>query len=147
MTPIGHVVSPVAEPRDDDWGHVRSEIHPDTAPARGLRGMEHFSHILVIFLMHQSTFDPDAHLVRRPQGRTDMPEVGISAQRAKHRPNPIGVTAVQLIGVEGNVLRVRDLDDINGTPILDVKPYVPLFDRVENPLLPEWIGRLTEGYF
>jgi tRNA-Thr(GGU) m(6)t(6)A37 methyltransferase TsaA len=147
MKPIGHVKSPEAEPIDEHWGDVLSEIHLDDALAPGLRGLEQFSHIIVIFLMHQSTFDPDAHLVRRPQGRTDMPELGIFAQRAKHRPNPIGVTAVELIAVEGHVIRVRGLDAIDGTPVLDIKPYFPAFDRVAHPVVPEWVDRLMGGYF
>ena len=76
-----------------------------------------------------------------------MPEVGIFAQRAKHRPNPIGMTAVQLTRVEGNVLIVKGLDAIDGTPILDIKPYYPAFDRIEEPRNPEWVGRLMEKYF
>ncbi|MDD5082968.1 MAG: TrmO family methyltransferase, partial [Dehalococcoidales bacterium] len=77
----------------------------------------------------------------------DMPEVGIFAQRAKHRPNPIGVSAVKLISVRGNVLTVRGLDAIDGTPVLDIKPYFPSFDRVEEPSVPEWVGRLMVDYF
>jgi len=76
-----------------------------------------------------------------------MPEVGIFAQRARHRPNPIGVTAVKLLRREGNRLVVQGLDAINGTPVVDVKPYVPPFDAVESPRVPEWITRLMEGYF
>ena len=75
-----------------------------------------------------------------------MPELGIFAQRAKHRPNPIGITAVELVEVAENVLHVRGLDAIDGTSVLDIKPYVPDFDLVENPIVPEWIGRLMDGY-
>jgi tRNA (Thr-GGU) A37 N-methylase len=76
-----------------------------------------------------------------------MPELGIFAQRAKHRPNPIGITAARVVGRDGAVLRVRGLDAIDGTPILDVKPYVPAFDRVDAPTVPEWMDRLMRGYF
>ena len=145
--PIGLVKSPVVEPTDEDWGDVLSEIHLDENLAPGLQGLAQFSHLIVVFFMHQSTFDPGRPLVRRPQGRVDMPELGIFAQRAKHRPNPIGITAVELVGVTGNVLHVRGLDAIDGTPVLDIKPYVPDFDRVENPIVPEWIGQLMDGYF
>ncbi|HBA40826.1 MAG TPA: tRNA (N6-threonylcarbamoyladenosine(37)-N6)-methyltransferase TrmO [Deltaproteobacteria bacterium] len=109
--------------------------------------MEQFSHIIVIFFMHQSTFDLAADLVRRPRERPDMPLVGAFAQRAKHRPNPIGITTVHLIEVKGNVLKVKGLDAIDGTPVLDIKPYVPAFDSVPNARIPQWVERLMEGYF
>jgi tRNA (Thr-GGU) A37 N-methylase len=76
-----------------------------------------------------------------------MPELGIFAQRAKHRPNPIGITAVELIGIAGNVVKVKGLDAIDGTPVLDLKPYVPVFDRRDRAIIPEWMKRLMEGYF
>ncbi|MDH7498999.1 MAG: tRNA (N6-threonylcarbamoyladenosine(37)-N6)-methyltransferase TrmO [candidate division NC10 bacterium] len=147
LRPIGRVRSPVTEPVDKDWGGVVSEIHLDLALAPGLQGLDQFSHILVLFSMHQATFDPSKDLVRRPKGRADMPELGIFSQRAKHRPNPIGVTAVELLAVEGNVVKVRGLDAIDGTPVLDLKPYCPAFDRVDQPRAPEWVAKVMEGYF
>jgi tRNA (Thr-GGU) A37 N-methylase len=76
-----------------------------------------------------------------------MPEVGIFAQRARHRPNPIGVTAVTLLRREKNRLFVQGLDAIHGTPVVDVKPYVAEFDGVDSPRAPEWVHRLMERYF
>ena len=147
MEPIGIVKSPVHEGRDDGWAEVVSELHVTPAFGAGLEGLDQFSHALVIFWMHASSFTPENDLVRRPRGRADMPELGIFAQRAKHRPNPIGVTAVRVLGRHGNVLTVRGLDAIDGTPLLDVKPYVPAFDRVEDATIPEWMTRLMAGYF
>ncbi len=147
MKPIGYVKSPVAQPSDRSWGQVIAEIHVDAALAAGLAGLDQFSHVVVIFLMHRATFDATHDLVRRPQGRADMPELGIFAQRAKHRPNPIGVTAVELVKVEDNVLTVRGLDAIDGTPVLDIKPYFPVFDRVDSAHAPEWVHRLMADYF
>ena len=76
-----------------------------------------------------------------------MPEVGIFAQRAKHRPVPIGVTAVRLRARRGAVLEVEGLDALDGSPILDIKPYFPDFDRVADPTVPDWVSRLMQGYF
>jgi tRNA-Thr(GGU) m(6)t(6)A37 methyltransferase TsaA len=146
MQPIGVVRSPVKEGVDEGWGSVVSEIHLLDEYAPGLLGLEEFSHVIVVFLMHQATFTA-GDLVRRPRGRADMPEIGIFAQRARHRPNPIGLTAVRLLSVAGNVLTVRDLDAIDGSPVLDVKPYFSAFDRVGDAIAPEWVGRLMEGYF
>ncbi|HEY3815692.1 MAG TPA: tRNA (N6-threonylcarbamoyladenosine(37)-N6)-methyltransferase TrmO [Polyangiaceae bacterium] len=144
---IGVVKCSVAEPRDDDWGGVVSEVHFDPELAPGLVGLEQFSHALVVFWMHRSSFDAAADLVRRPRGRQDMPELGIFAQRAKHRPNPIGITAVRVVARSGAVLTVKGLDAIDGTPVLDVKPYVPPFDTRADATVPEWMKRLMEGYF
>jgi tRNA-Thr(GGU) m(6)t(6)A37 methyltransferase TsaA len=146
LEPIGVVRSPVTEGVDEGWGSVTSEVVIDEVYAHGLTGLDAFSHILVVFYMHRYTFDADSDLVRRPQGRPDMPEVGIFAQRAKHRPNPIGVTAVELVFVEGNVVTVRGLDAIDGTPVLDVKPYFPAFDRREADT-PGWVDELMKNYF
>jgi tRNA (adenine37-N6)-methyltransferase len=82
-----------------------------------------------------------------PRGLATMPEVGIFAQRAKDRPNPLGITVVPLLAVSDEGLVVRGLDAIDGTPVLDVKPYYPHYDRAETPCVPEWVDRLTRDYF
>lgn len=147
IEPIGIVKSPVKEGVDENWGNVICEIHLNDSLAPGLQGLEPFSHILVLFHMHQFTFDIGADLVRRPRGRSDMPLVGAFAQRAKHRPNPIGVTAVKLLEVRANVLKVQGLDAIDGTPVLDLKPYLPEWDCRPDANVPEWVEKLMEGYF
>jgi tRNA-Thr(GGU) m(6)t(6)A37 methyltransferase TsaA len=145
--PIGIVLSPVKETVDKDWGEVVSEIHIDKEFARGLSGIDSFSHIIVIFEMHQSSWNPENDLIRRPQGRVDMPLVGIFAQRAKHHPNPIGITSVRLLAVEGNILKVQGLDAIDKTPVLDIKPYFARYDCVADSRYPEWVNRLMSEYF
>ncbi|HJX11721.1 MAG TPA: tRNA (N6-threonylcarbamoyladenosine(37)-N6)-methyltransferase TrmO [Candidatus Binatia bacterium] len=147
IEPIGVVKSPVKEPIDENWQEVIAEIHLHDSLAPGLKGLDRFSHLVVVFFMHQYSFAPVSDLVRRPQERADMPEVGIFAQRAKHRPNPIGITAVELIEVRGPVLVVKGLDAIDGTPVLDIKPYVPAFDSRPTAVVPRWIERLMENYF
>jgi len=147
IDPIGVVRSPVVEGRDEAWGNVVAELHIEAAFAPGLAGIEQFSHVLVLYWMHQAAFSPADDLVRRPRGRPDLPEIGIFAQRAKHRPVPIGVTAVRLIGHRGAILEVQGLDAIDGSPILDIKPYFPDFDGVASPTVPDWVGRLMQGYF
>ncbi|MBI1257551.1 MAG: tRNA (N6-threonylcarbamoyladenosine(37)-N6)-methyltransferase TrmO [Chloroflexi bacterium] len=147
LEPIATVYSPISEGVDDDWGSVVSEIELKPELAHGLRQLDSFSHALIVFFMHQSTFNAAADLVRRPRGRADMPEAGIFAQRAKHRPNPIGITAVEIVSIEGNILRVRGLDAIDGSPVLDIKPYVPAFDRRDAATIPDWMNQLMQGYF
>ncbi|MBI2091320.1 MAG: tRNA (N6-threonylcarbamoyladenosine(37)-N6)-methyltransferase TrmO [Deltaproteobacteria bacterium] len=147
IEPIGIVKSPVTEAVDENWGNVVAEIHLLDSMAPGLQGIEQFSHLIVVFFMHQSTFDLETYLARRPRGRADMPVVGAFAQRARHRPNPIGVTAVELLEVRHNVVKVRGLDAIDGTPVVDLKPYLPAFDCRPGARIPEWVERLMKGYF
>jgi tRNA-Thr(GGU) m(6)t(6)A37 methyltransferase TsaA len=141
------VYNDIKEPMDVGWGRVVSEIVLDETLADGLDGIEEFSHVLILFWMHRAPEAEPVRMRRRPQGREDMPELGIFAQRARHRPNPIGVAAVKLLRREKNRLFVQGLDAINGTPVVDVKPYVPAYDVVETPRVPEWINRLMERYF
>jgi tRNA-Thr(GGU) m(6)t(6)A37 methyltransferase TsaA len=147
LQPIAIVKTGVVEPTDENWAGVISELHVDPGYTEGLRGIEDFSHALIVFWMHRAAFDAATDLVRRPRGRDDMPETGIFVQRAKHRPNPIGITAVRILGCEGAVLSVRGLDAIDGTPVLDIKPYVPAFDRVDDARTPAWIDEIMKDYF
>ena len=144
---IGVIYNGVKEPTDEGWGRIESEIVLDETFANGLDGIEAFSHILVLYWMHRAAEAEPVRMCRRPQGRSDMPEVGIFAQRARHRPNPIGVTAVRLLRRDKNRLVVRGLDAINGTPVVDVKPYVSQFDAVDSPTAPAWMSQLMERYF
>lgn len=147
LEPIGVVKSPITEGIDENWGEMIAEIEIDEELAPGLQGLEAFSHILVIFHMHEAGFQPGSDLLRRPRGQMDMPRLGIFAQQAKYRPNPIGITAVQLLDIQGDIVRVKGLDAIDGTPVLDLKPYFPVFDHVDDVRVPEWVGRLMQGYF
>jgi tRNA-Thr(GGU) m(6)t(6)A37 methyltransferase TsaA len=145
MTPIGivHVAPEAAEnPR---WRSVVSQIHIDNAFKAGLQRLDDWSHIVVIFSMHATTFDPSADLCSRPGGREDMPETGVFAQRSHRTPNTIGMTTVKLLEVDGNVLTVQGLDAIDGTPVLDLKPYAPVYDGANDPLVPVWFLRLMQG--
>ena len=144
---IGAVRCSVREPVDLDWGQVESRVVLEPVYRAGLRGLGEFSHVLVVAWLHGAAFDPARHLVRRPRGLAEMPEVGIFAQRAKDRPNPIGVSVVRLVAVEPDGIRVRGLDAIDGTPVLDLKPHFPAFDAPESPTVPGWVERLMSGYF
>ena len=147
LEPIGVVRNGVVGTRDEEWGRVVSEIQLEPDLADGLRGLEQFSHVVVVYLLHEARFDPVTHLNRRPRDRSDMPVMGIFAQRARHRPNPIGITTVELKRLEGASVFVRGLDAIEGTPVLDLKPHVPQFDAPPHPRVPEWMSRLMEEYF
>ena len=148
LHPIGTVRCAVNEMSQGNWANVDSQIDLRREYAAGLQGLEGFSHVLVLFFLDRAQgFDPGKQLLRRPRGMEDMHEVGVFAQRTKYRPNPIGVTAVRLLGIEGSVVRVRGLDALDGTPVLDIKPYMPPFDRVDEVKTPPWVGHVMEGYF
>lgn len=147
FTPIGTVHTAATEKADTGWGAVRSDIVVRDDLKDGLIGLEQFSHIIVVTYLHEAEFIPEKHLVRRPRGRADMPLLGIFAQRAKDRPNPIGITAVRVLEVSGNTVTVEGLDAIDGTPVLDVKPYNPGFDRRDDAAIPEWMQTLMREYF
>jgi tRNA-Thr(GGU) m(6)t(6)A37 methyltransferase TsaA len=147
VNPIGVVRSPISEATDEQWGDVESDIEIFSPFDRGLKGLEEFSHLLVVFWLHLADFHPERDLIRRPQGKADMPETGIFAQRAKHRPNPIGITVVSIVEVRENRVRVRGLDAIDGTPVMDLKPFVPAFDQVDCARIPDWLDQLMKTYF
>jgi len=142
ITPIGFVTTNGAEPQGDDWSKVVSTIEVAQEFVPGLQGLTDWSHVVVIYAMHAAAFDRDVHLVRRP--RADMPEVGIFAQRARYHPNTIGITAVRLLNVDGGTVQVKGLDAINGSPVLDLKPYAPIYDGVQDPLVPAWFIQLMQ---
>jgi len=147
MEPIGYVSSPVAERTDENWGQVVSRVVLKSEYSEGLLGLKDFSHAIIVTFLHQANFDSSKHLRRRPKGLDNMPLVGIFSQRAKNRPNPIGITAVEIVSVDNDYLDVRGLDAINGTPVLDIKPYYPQYDRVNSANVPAWVNELMKGYF
>jgi tRNA (adenine37-N6)-methyltransferase len=147
LTPIGHVSSPVTEKMDEKWGEVISRIALKPEYTGGLSGLEGFSHAIIITYLHEAHYESGKHLQRRPRGLESMPKLGIFSQRAKDRPNPIGITAVEIIKVGHDYLEVKGLDAIDSTPVLDIKPYFPQYDIVESPAVPEWVDTLMYKYF
>ena len=147
LTPIGVVFSAVEERTDCGWGDVVARVGIKPGYAGAFTGIESFSHAIVVTYLHETKFDPARHIKRRPQGREDMPEVGMFAQRAKNRPNPIGITAVEILAVAEDALTVKGLDAIDGTPVIDIKPYYPHYDRIDSPRVPSWVDTLMKGYF
>ena len=129
VRPIGHVRGGRTEPVDDDWGDVEAtiELDPDALPDDAVAGLDAFSHLDVVFVFHLVDEAAVTLSARHPRGREDWPLVGILAQRAKGRPTRIGVSPCDLVGVDGLRIRVRGLDAIDGTPVLDVKPHMAEF--------------------
>ena len=144
---IGIVNNLVQNKKDASWRNDVSKIVIDEQYTQGLIGLSEFSHLIVVFYLDKANFNVEKHLIRRPQNREDMPMVGILSQRAKDRPNSIGITSVEIISVNQNIITVKGLDAIDNTPVLDIKPYYPMYDSRENAVVPEWVERLMEHYF
>jgi tRNA-Thr(GGU) m(6)t(6)A37 methyltransferase TsaA len=118
--PIGRVHNAIPfGTKSVDWKQVSSQIRIQSQYVEGLYGLDSFSHIYVIFLLENSELRLRVH----PCGRTDLPEVGLFASRSPHRPNPVALTLVHLLSVEGNALHVVGLDAYDGTVVLDIKPF------------------------
>lgn len=146
MQPIGFVKNTVQSKKDVSWGKDISTIVLNEEYHTGLAGLEDFSHVIILYYLDKANYDSDRHLQRRPQNRDDMPLVGIFSQRGKDRPNRIGMTSVQIIAVDNKSITVKGLDAIDGTPVLDIKPYYPVYDK-KDAQVPEWVARLMEHYF
>ena len=146
LTPIGYVSNAVLEKKDDFWGSTVSTITLNEEFRSGLTGLQEFSHAIILCFLDRACYEPEKHLLRRPRNRADMPLLGIFSQRTKDHPNPIGVTTVDILSVSDSTLTVKGLDAIDGTPVLDIKPYFPAFDR-RDVRTPEWVDILMENYF
>jgi tRNA-Thr(GGU) m(6)t(6)A37 methyltransferase TsaA len=117
---IGHVENEFDERvAPDEIRLAESRLVLDPSLIEGLQGLDVGQQIIVVFYFHRSEgYD----LLQHPRGDQSRPKRGVFALRSPRRPNPIGVTVVELVGIDGNVLRVCGLDAINGSPILDLKP-------------------------
>lgn len=120
------------------WVDTISEIIIDSHLTGALDGLEEFSHIIVLYWMHRLT-SVEVPLKVRPRGKQDLPMVGLFASRSPVRPNPIGKSMARLLQRQGNILRVRGLDALNGTPVIDIKPYIPGYDSAMDAKVPPWI--------
>ena len=149
ITPIGWVRGGRIEAVDDDWATVEATIELDTTHfgAESLAGLEDFSHIDVIYVFHEVNAAAIQTGSRRPRGNPDWPEVGIFAQRARMRPNRLGVTTCELLGVEADRIQVRGLDAIDGTPGIDLKPYMTGCAPRSTVRQPEWAIELMANYW
>jgi len=142
LRPIGVVRSPVKEsqPPGFDWSGVVSRIVVRPELADALLGLDTYSHVKVLFWPHLIPADVIGSKHRlHPRDDPQNPLQGILATRSQIRFNPILVTAVPLLSVSGNTIKVRGLDAIDGTPVLDVKPYVPHFDSIPDAKVPPWL--------
>ncbi|MEM3531215.1 MAG: tRNA (N6-threonylcarbamoyladenosine(37)-N6)-methyltransferase TrmO [Nitrososphaerales archaeon] len=144
LKPIGYVKTDADEETiRKDSKNVLSEIVISEDLTEALDGIEEFSHIFIIFYMHKTVAEKIS-LKIHPKGRKDLPLIGVFATRSPYRPNPLGLTLVELIKKDGNKIKVKGLDAINGTPIIDIKPYDPL-DLASKARVPKWWIKLHQS--
>ena len=136
---IGYIKSSVKQPKFGGWQELITEIVVDPNYIDGLEGIDEYSHLIILYWLDKVD---KVKLKMRPQGRKDVPEVGIFACRCPWRPNPIGMATVELLERNGNILKVKGLDVLDGTPLIDIKPYTPPYDAVEGMRYPDWVNKL-----
>lgn len=149
MRPVGQVLGGRTTSEDDDWGGLtcRIELDPSVVTAEATLGLDGFSHAEVVFVF--DGVDPARVCTgaRHPRSRPDWPLTGILAQRAKDRPNRIGATVCRLVAVDSLTIEVEGLDAMDGTPVLDVKPYMLGFAPRGEVREPVWATELMSEYW
>jgi tRNA-Thr(GGU) m(6)t(6)A37 methyltransferase TsaA len=136
LKPIGTIHSEIKE-RGTGHRLATATIELDPGLTEALDDLNAFSHIIIIFWFHKSRTPAPLKVTPRHHG-VDSP-IGVFASRSPDRPNPIGKSTVKLLKREGNILTVEGLDAIDGTPVLDIKPYVPNVDSVKSAVAPPWM--------
>jgi tRNA-Thr(GGU) m(6)t(6)A37 methyltransferase TsaA len=144
LAPIGRVVNDVEYPSHVKWETIISEVVITPQLVEALDGIDGFSHVVIVFYLDKVDEDRQSHLKVHPERKEELPLVGVFATRSPVRPNPIGITVVKLLERQENVLKVLGLDAYDGTPVLDVKPYLRRGDLIEGTATPDWLLRLWE---
>lgn len=144
LRPIGRVKNSIRKFKREGWDSVISEIILDPPYAEALDGIEEYSHLYILFWI--SRLRPAQRKMKKihPKSRPDLPLVGIFATRTQYRPNPIGLTLVKLISRNKNILKVKGLDALQGTPVIDIKPISPRQEFLQKYRVPEWHDRLWQ---
>ena len=148
LEPIGHVRDARADAVDDNWGATKSRIVlTEAVGPDALDGIEQFSHVEIIYFFDRVSEDKIQRGARHPRNNESWPKVGILAQRGKNRPNRLGSTIVPVLERKGRELWVLELDAVEGTPVLDIKPVMQEFLPRSALRQPEWSHELMADYW
>ena len=148
IEPIGYVRASRREAVDDNWGKTRSVIRiADSFDPEALQGLQEFSHVEVLFVFHRVESSKIVSGARHPRNNIDWPKIGIFAQRGKNRPNRLGSTICRIVSVEGRQIQVEELDAIDGTPVVDLKPVMSEFLPRSPVDQPAWSSELMREYW
>lgn len=133
---------------DDNWSSIHSEIIlSEHIITEAFDGIEAFSHLEIIFYMNQVEDHKAIAQHRHPRNNLALPKLGTYAQRNKNRPNKLGLTTLELLERKGNVLKVKNLDAIDGTPILDIKPVMKQFEPKGEIKQAKWTNEILKNYW
>lgn len=145
---IGFVEAARAHPEDDFWGQQESCIAlTEQFTSDALLGIADFSHVEIFFHFHEADPAKIVTNARHPRNNPEWPLVGIFAQRGKNRPNRLGSTICRVLRAEGTRLYVSELDAIDGTPVLDIKPVMAEFLPRDPVRQPKWSHELMRDYW
>ena len=148
VRPIAYIRNERSEALDDNWDDVVSTVELATdVPSEALNGLDEFSHVEIVFFADWAEDVPPAPWHRHPRGNENWPDVGVFAQRNKDRPNRILLTTVEIEEIGPRFVRVRGLDGIDGTPVLDIKPVFHWSVPRSEVRAPQWSEELGENYF
>ena len=148
ISPVAYVRAARTTPEDDFWGRSEAVIELiEGFDAEALDGIETFSHAEILYLFHLVTPEKIVSGARHPRNNSDWPKVGIFAQRAKNRPNRLGSTVVPIVRRDGRRLWVAELDAIDGTPVIDIKPVLREFLPRAEVRQPSWATELMKDYW
>lgn len=147
--PVGRVIGGRGEVFDDEWGEVAAIIRLDGARfgPEALAGLDAFSHLEIVYHFDRVPPEKIETGARHPRGNKDWPLAGIFAQRGKNRPNRLGVSRCRLLKTEGLDIHVTGLDAVDGTPVLDIKPYMTEFGPAGEVTQPEWATEIMRNYY
>lgn len=140
FSPIGVVANAGEDVNRQDWSRVRSEVRLRAELADALLGLSEYSHVIVIGYLDQIPAELRERAQAYPSGDSKLPLQGALALRGGARPNPLSFTVCRLLEIEGATLRLEGLDLVDGTPVLDVKPYIAFYDSEPAATLPKWAG-------
>ena len=148
IEPIGYVRASRKEAADDYWGKTRSVIRlVDRFDPEALQGLQEFSHVEVLFVFHRVESSKIVSGARHPRNNVAWPKIGIFAQRGKNRPNRLGSTICRIVSVTGREIQVEELDAIDGTPVVDLKPVMSEFLPRTPVDQPAWSIELMGEYW
>ena len=134
-------------PIDDNWKNIISNIElADHIPTEAFNHIEDFSHLEIIYYFDQVN-PQDIVFSGHPRGNHNYPSVGIFGQRKKDRPNTLGLATVELLAHQGRTIKVKFLDAIHGTPILDIKPVFKEFEPQTDIRQPDWVTDMMKNYW
>jgi tRNA-Thr(GGU) m(6)t(6)A37 methyltransferase TsaA len=147
VKPVATVKNSRKTPSDDFWGEIISEVELcDHIPDEAFEGISAFSHLEIIYFFDKVK-QSDIIFSGRPRGDPGYPVTGIFAQRKKDRPNTLGLCTVELLEHKGRTLKVKYLDAIDGTPVLDIKPVFKEYKVEGNIRQPGWVSELMKNYW